>query len=139
MTKPPASGYSGTRLTVKLGIREGSRVLTLGSPPEYPRALGELPAGATLVSRLSATVDLVHLFATRRVELVRHLEKLRASLRPDVPVWVSWPKKVAKVPTDITEDVIREVALPMGFVDVKVCAVNEVWSGLKLVVRKELR
>lgn len=139
MTNSIGSGYSGTPLPRKLGIKEGSRVLTIGRPQEYARLLGELPAGASLVSRVSGTVDLVHLFATRRVELVRHLEKMRDSLRPDVPVWVSWPKKTSRVPTDITEDVIREVALPMGFVDVKVCAVTDVWSGLKLVVRKELR
>jgi hypothetical protein len=139
MTRATGAGYSGTSLPRKLGIREGSRVYTIGRPPEYAGSLGDLPVGASLVSRLSSSVDIVHLFATRRMELVRHLEKLRASLRADIPVWVSWPKKASKVPTDITEDVIREIALPMGFVDVKVCAVTEVWSGLKLVVRKELR
>jgi hypothetical protein len=139
MTDPIGPGYSGTPLTKKLGINEGNRVLAIERPPDYERFLGELPAGATLVTRLSATVDLVHLFATRSEELTRNLKKLRSSLRPDIPVWVSWPKRASKVPTDITEDVIREVALPMGFVDVKVGAVTDTWSGLKLVVRKELR
>ena len=139
MTGPTAPGYSGTPLSRKLGIKEGTRVLALGSPPEYARILGDLPPGVSFVSRAGARVDLAHLFVVRRAELARHLAKLRGSLRPEVAVWVSWPKKSAKVPTDITEDVIREVALPMGFVDVKVCAVTEVWSGLKLVVRKELR
>ena len=139
MTGPTAPGYSGTPLSRKLGIKEGTRVLALGSPPEYARILGDLPPGVSFVSRAGASVDLAHLFVVRRAELARHLAKLRGSLRPEVAVWVLWPKKSAKVPTDITEDVIREVALPMGFVDVKVCAVTEVWSGLKLVVRKELR
>jgi hypothetical protein len=88
---------------------------------------------------MGSTVDLVHLFATRKTELERHLAALRKSLRPDAALWVSWPKKSSKVPTDITEDTIRRVALPLGFVDVKVCAVSDVWSGLKLVVRTELR
>lgn len=83
--------------------------------------------------------DIAHVFVTRREDLLAHLKKLRAKLRPDAAVWVSWPKKAAKVATTVTEDIIREVALRLGFVDVKVCAVNEVWSGLKLVVRKELR
>jgi hypothetical protein len=93
----------------------------------------------SVAKRIGPTVDLVHLFATRRAELERHLTALRKSLRPDAVLWVSWPKKSSKVPTDITEGTIRSVALPLGFVDVKVCAVSEVWSGLKLVVRTELR
>ncbi|HUF26430.1 MAG TPA: DUF3052 domain-containing protein [Gemmatimonadaceae bacterium] len=139
MTFTTAAGYSGTPLIRKLGIKEGSRVLAIGEPPEYARILGDLPSGASFVRRANPTVDLAHLFAVRRADLARHLKKLRASLRSDAVVWVSWPKKSARVPTDITEDVIRDVALPMGFVDVKVCAVTDVWSGLKLVVRKELR
>ena len=132
-------GYSGTPLAKKLGIRDGTRVLPLESPPGYPALLGALPRGASLVSRVSPAVDLAHLFAVQRTVLARHLARLRDTLRPDAAVWVSWPKKSAKVPTDIKEDVIRAVALPLGFVDVKVCAVAEVWSGLKLVVRKEFR
>ena len=139
MTKSASSGYSGTPLPRKLGITHGTRLLALNKPPAYPGILGDLPPGATFVSRAGASVDIAHLFAVRRAELERQLKRLRASLRPDAVVWVSWPKKAAKVPTDITEDVIRAVTLPMGFVDVKVCAVTDVWSGLKLTVRKELR
>lgn len=139
MSKPASPGYSETPLAGKLGIKEGNRILVLGSAPEYSRLVDDLPLGVTFASRAGPGVDLAHLFAVRRTDLVERLRKLRHSLRPDAVVWVSWPKKSAKVPTDITEDVIRDVALPMGFVDVKVCAVTDVWSGLKLVVRKELR
>ncbi len=132
-------GYSGTPLSKKLGIEAGSRLLVIGSPSTYTAIVSELPAGVRLVSRAGPTVDLAHLFSTRRADLEQRLLRLRVSLRPDATIWVSWPKKASKVSTDITEDVIRDVALPMGFVDVKVCAVTEVWSGLKLVVRKELR
>lgn len=90
-------------------------------------------------SRSGPAVDIAHVFATHRNELHKHLVALRGKLRADASVWISWPKKAARVPTDITEDTIREIALPLGFVDIKVCAVSDVWSGLKLVVRKELR
>ncbi len=139
MTNSSTPGYSGTPLPRKLGITSGTRLLALNKPPAYPDILGDLPSDVTLASRADASVHIAHLFAVRRTELERQLKRLRASLRPDAAVWVSWPKKTAKVPTDITEDVIRAVALPMGFVDVKVCAVTHVWSRLKLVVRKELR
>jgi hypothetical protein len=91
------------------------------------------------VSKFDRTTNVVHIFATRRSDLSRALPAYRKRLDPEAIVWVSWPKKAAKVDTDITEDVVREVALPLGFVDVKVCAVDDVWSGLKLVVRRELR
>ena len=87
----------------------------------------------------SQSVDIAHIFVTKKEELAKHLAFLRKALRPNAMVWVSWPKKAAKVPTTVSDDTIREVAFPLGFVDVKVCAVSEVWSGLKLVVRKELR
>ena len=90
-------------------------------------------------SKIDKTVDVVHVFSTKKAELSRALAAYRKALQPDAAVWVSWPKKAAKVATDITEDVVRELALPLGFVDIKVCAVDDVWSGLKLVVRKELR
>ena len=90
-------------------------------------------------SKIDKTVDVVHVFSTKKTQLARALASYRKALQPNAAVWVSWPKKAAKVATDITEDVIREVALPLGFVDIKVCAVDDVWSGLKLVVRKELR
>jgi hypothetical protein len=134
-----ASGYSGTPLVRKLGIKGGARVFLVGAPVEYAEWLEPLPAGVCFTTRPAADTDMAHVFATARSDLVRHLASLRKSLRPDAMLWVSWPKRVSKMPTDITEDTIREVALPLGFVDVKVCAVTEVWSGLKLVVRKELR
>lgn len=132
-------GYSGTPLAKKLGIRAGSTVLPVGAPEGYARLLAPLPESVRFVTRTSAVVDLVHLFTTHASELRRRLPAYRAKLAPAAAVWVSWPKKSSKVPTDVTEDVVRAVALPLGFVDVKVCAVTDVWSGLKLVVRKELR
>lgn len=133
------AGYSGTPLSRKLGITPGSCVLAIGSPSAYQAIVSDFPADVSLVSRVSSAVDLAHLFATRRAELQKQLGQLRVALRTDATIWVSWPKKTAKVATDITEDVIREVALPLGLVDVKVCAVTDIWSGLKLVVRKNLR
>jgi hypothetical protein len=132
-------GYSGTPLAKKLGIVAGTTVHTIGAPPEYKPLLEPMPADVSFVARVSNSTRVVHLFTTSRAELQVKLTKLRTSIAPDAAVWVSWPKKTAKVPTDITEDVIRTVALPMGFVDIKVCAVSDVWSGLKLVIRKELR
>ena len=98
-----------------------------------------LPAGVEFVEKVGAKVNLVHLFVTDKEKLGKELKALRKKLRPEAAVWVSWPKKASKVPTTVTEDVIRDAALRLGFVDIKVCAVTEVWSGLKLVVRKELR
>ena len=138
MAREP-EGYSGTPLPSKLGIRAGFSVHVKGAPPEYPDLLRPLPATVTFVSLMSSTTDLVHVFSARKAELGRLLRTCRSKLSPAAVLWVSWPKKSAKVPTDITEDTIRELALPLGFVDVKVCAVTEVWSGLKLVVRKDLR
>jgi hypothetical protein len=132
-------GYSSTPLTSKLGIRAGSAIHVKGAPPDYLHLLKPLPEGVTVVSRISNATDLVHVFLARKAQLANVLRTCRSKLRPTAVLWVSWPKKSAKVRTDITEDTIRELALPLGFVDVKVCAVTEVWSGLKLVVRKELR
>ena len=132
-------GYSGTPVSKKLGISAGQRLLVIDCPEPYAAIVADIPEGVTLATRPSSTVDLVHLFATERRVLQQRLEKLRTALRPDAVIWVSWPKKASKVPTDITEDTIRAVALPLGLVDVKVCAVTDVWSGLKLVVRKALR
>jgi hypothetical protein len=132
-------GYSGTPLSSKLGIRAGFAVHVKDAPPDYLKLLEPLPEGVRFVSTISSKTDLVHVFSARRAALAQVLRTWRAKLRPTAVLWVSWPKKSAKVPTDITEDTIRELALPLGFVDVKVCAVTEVWSGLKLVVRKELR
>lgn len=135
----PTTGYSGTPLAKKLGVATGAQLLTLGAPTGYREWLEPLPAGVQFTSKATRATSLAHVFLTERAELVRQLGGLRKALGSDVPVWVSWPKKASKVPTTVTEDVIREVALPLGYVDVKVCAVSAVWSGLKLVVRKELR
>jgi hypothetical protein len=134
-----AAGYSDTPLAKKLGIKEGSIVLAVGAPKDYVALLEPVPDSVQFTRRASANTDIVHVFTARREELRSLLKNYRQTLKPTAMVWVSWPKKSAKVATDITEDTIREVALPMGFVDIKVCAVTEVWSGLKLVVRKELR
>jgi hypothetical protein len=133
------SGYSGTPLARKLGIAEGTRVATRFAPKGYKQLLEPLPSGVKFSSKVTKSIDLVHVFATRKSALEPELAGLRETIRPDSVVWVSWPKKASKVQTDITEDTIREISLPLGFVDIKVCAVDEVWSGLKLVIRKELR
>jgi hypothetical protein len=133
------AGYSGTPLATKLGIKPGFTVLTDGVPANYAALLAPLPSGVTFVKKLTKSVDLIHLFTKSATELEMALSSWRRAMKSDGTIWISWPKKASKVPTDITEDVIRRIALPMGFVDVKVCAVDEIWSGLKLVVRKELR
>jgi hypothetical protein len=133
------AGYSGTPLPKKLGINPGASVVVVGQPDDYEDLVAPLPVGAHVVTRMPKRPEFVHLFVTARAELAKHLKRLRPALHPDGTVWVSWPKKASGVVTDITEDVIRAGALPMGFVDVKVCAVNATWSGLKLVIRKELR
>ena len=138
MTTKPA-GNSATPLLKKLGIAANSRVVARHAPDDYARWLAPLPAGVVFESAVSAATDIVHLFARDRASLKAELKALRAAIRPDGVVWVSWPKKTSKLPTDITDNAIRELALPLGFVDVKVCAVSEVWSGLKLVIRKGTR
>src|SRR3954452_12069841 len=133
------AGYSGTPLAKKLGINAGCNVFADGAPADYASLLAPLPDGVTFVRKLTTSVEVVHLFTKSASELEAKLRRWRHAIRSDATVWISWPKKASKVPTDITEDVIRDVALPMGYVDVKVCAVDETWSGLKLVIRNELR
>jgi hypothetical protein len=133
------SGYSGKQTWQKLGITPGQSATVLGLADDYTQTIGGLPDGVKVARTLRGSPEFVHLFVTKRREMDKQLRTLRDRIQQNGTVWVSWPKKSAKVDTDITEDVIREVALPLGFVDVKVCAVNEVWSGLKLVIRKELR
>ena len=129
-------GYSGTPLAKKLGIKSGTKLIAVGEVPgDYKSWLAPLPERATISGRGKAPFQAVHVFTTKRAELAKQLTQLRKTLVPDGYVWISWPKKASKVRTNITEDVIREVALPLGFVDIKVCAVSEVWSGLKLVIR----
>jgi Protein of unknown function (DUF3052) len=137
--KPPMAGYSGTPLAKKLGVKESTRVLLVGAPETFLQLLEPLPNAVQFEDSLSQATDIVHVFATRNEDLKKQLTSFRRRLRSNAMVWVSWPKKTAKVPTDITEDTIRQTALPLGFVDIKVCAISEVWSGLKLVIRKELR
>ena len=132
------AGYSGTPLAAKLGIKPGSSVFTVNAPAHYESLLAPMPADVKFVRKLSSSVDLIHLFTKSAAEMDAKLRVWRHAMRPEGTIWISWPKKASKVPTDITEDVIREIALPLGLVDVKVCAVDETWSGLKLVVRKEL-
>ncbi len=133
------AGYSGTPLAKKLGIVAGSRVLAIGQPADYETLLAPLPERVEFTSRASDAVDVAHVFVVRSADLHRHLARLRRQLRANATVWVSWPKKASGVASEVTEDTVREAGLPLGFVDVKVCAVSDVWSGLKLVVRKSLR
>ena len=133
------AGYSGTPLPGKLGIKPGARVFTVDAPKTYPALISPLPSNAAIVSRLDDSVDVIHVFVTKRVDLSRFLKTALGKMRPDAALWVSWPKKAAGVRTDVTENTIREVALPLGFVDIKVCAVDDTWSGLKLVRRLENR
>ena len=135
----PTIGYSGTPLARKLGLKAPLKLLCINAPKEYESWLGELPDGVILVRKAGKPVEAAHVFTTESKFLNATLSKLRNELRQDGFVWVSWPKKSSKVPTDITEDTIREIALPLGFVDIKVCAVSEVWSALKLVIRKSAR
>jgi hypothetical protein len=134
-----AAGYSGTPLAKKLGIAENGSVFLSGAPKDYLKLIAPVPKGARVVKAIDDQTDIVHLFTTDRARLAAVLRSSLAKMRSDAAIWVSWPKKASKMPTDITEDTIRQVALPMGLVDVKVCAVTEVWSGLKLVLRRENR
>jgi hypothetical protein len=133
-------GYSGTPLWKKLGYKAGTASYVDGGPANY-RALLELPVEASVIwiSRPRPGMAFVHVFASVASRLKTQLRSYRTKIAPDGVIWASWPKKSSGVATDITEDVIRKVALPLGLVDIKVCAVDAVWSGLKLVIRKELR
>jgi hypothetical protein len=137
--EPVVAGYSGTPLAQKLGVKAGSTVYLAGAPPSYLQALAPLPSGVKFVGRLSAGVDIAHVFTTDRSALTKALSDFRKTLKPTTVIWVSWPKQASRMPTLVTENIVREVALPLGFVDVKVCAVDNIWSGLKLVVHKDLR
>lgn len=133
------AGYSGTPLVKKLGIKEGDKLYVKNSPVAYATLLGTIPDRAELKSRLAKNIDFIHLFTKSRSELSKFLPKAKNVLAANGMIWVSWPKKSSKVITDVTEDVIRQIGLPMDLVDVKVCAIDEIWSGLKLVIRKEKR
>jgi Protein of unknown function (DUF3052). len=143
------AGYSGKPLSKKLGITQGMIVVTVGAPDDYSDLLMHVPddvmiidgdlRGSTRSKSSSGPADMVHLFTNSRDELFRRLVELKNLIKQDGSIWVSWYKKAAKLPTEITEDTIREAALSIGLVDVKVCAVDDKWSGLKLVIRKENR
>jgi len=128
------AGYSGTPTAKKLGIKPGLDVVVLGAPEDYAALVDGLPDGFEWRTSLRGSADLVHVFVAKAAVLERRIGELRAAIAPDGALWVSWPKKAAKVPTDVTEDVIRRIALANGLVDVKVCAVDATWSGLKLVI-----
>ena len=132
------AGYSGTPLAQKLGIKEGHRVALLGAPAGFAKTLEPLPP-VTLSSALRGRFDVIVLFAAKRADFVDRLDAIRAAMEPAAGFWVAWPKKAAKIATDMTEQTVRDVALPTGLVDNKVCAIDETWSGLRLVIRKELR
>jgi hypothetical protein len=141
----PATGYSGTPLPQKLGLRDGQRVLFIALPKELgqlrkARRFGAVAeAGWETFADGEAGYDLIHGFTASRAVLEGAAKPLMDTIERDGSIWISWPKQASKVKTDITEDVIRDVVLPIGLVDVKVAAVSEIWSGLKLMIRKELR
>jgi hypothetical protein len=135
------AGYSGTPLPRKLGIKDGYRVALVGAPPDFEKTLGELPPGASVQVGLTGKkpLDVVVVFVTRREELERQLARIRKRMAPAAGLWVAWPKKASRVSTNMTDHVVRDMALPTGLVDNKVCAMHETWTGLRLVIRRELR
>ncbi len=132
------AGSSGKPLSQKLGIKPGFRIFADSPPKPYRDIVGELPDGAKLVTR-AASLDMVHLFATEAAGLAGKLKRHRAAIAPDGMIWVSWPKKASGVASDLSDVVVRDIALPLGLVDVKVCAIDETWSGLKFVIPRDLR
>lgn len=132
-------GYSETPLSKKLGIKAGARVKVMSAPRHYRDLLAPLPEGAVVSARLRPPVDIFHIFSKSRSKLRSELKRGIREIHQDGMIWVSWPKKASGVESDVTEDVVRELALPMSLVDVKVCAVDGIWSGLKLVIRKAQR
>ena len=129
------AGYSGTPLPKKLCIKEGARVALVGAPADFEQVLGALPEGAGVVSPSRKGLDVVLLFARTRAELVRRFETCAGRIRPDGSLWVAWPKRASGVETDLAEGYVRQHGLDVGLVDVKVCAVDETWSGLRFVYR----
>ncbi len=134
-----SAGYSGTPLPQKLGIKPGMTLHVVDAPMDYAALVAPMGRKVAFATRLSKDVELLHAFVTKRERLEEVLDRARAALGSDAIVWVSWPKKAATLASEISEDTVRDMALPLGFVDVKVCAIDETWSGLKLVVRKTLR
>jgi Protein of unknown function (DUF3052) len=132
-------GYSGTPLAKKLGIKPGMILHAVNAPIDYAALVDPLPEEVVISSEAENEFDLVHIFTTSRSELLALLKSFRRKIKQHGIIWVSWPKKSSGVPSEITEDTIREIALPLGLVDVKVCAVDETWSGLKLMIRLKNR
>lgn len=132
---PEPAGYSGTPLVRKLGIKPGARIALLGAPKGFDDTLGELPAGVELRRNARGTFDVLLAFFSRSVELERRLPALRAALDPAGGLWIGWPKRASGVTTDVTEGVVRDLGLAAGLVDNKVCAIDQTWSGLRLVYR----
>jgi len=132
-----AAGYSGTPLAKKLGIKPEHSIALLGAPDGF--VIHGMPDGVVIRRQSRGPLDVIVSFHTRRADLAKRLPTLMRALPPDGALWIAWPKKASGVVTDITEDTVREVALPTGLVDNKVCAIDETWSGLRLVLRKELR
>ena len=128
------AGYSGRSVVQKLGVKPGFRIFVDGAPDSYDDVIGPLPADVTLAKRLKAPLDMVHVFAKQAAALRKKLPVCREAIAPDGMVWVSWPKKSSGVTTDVTENVVRDTALSIGLVDIKVCAIDDTWSGLKLVI-----
>jgi len=128
-------GYSKKSLIEKLGIKDGFAIAILGAPENYAATLGQLPSGVKQANKLKGPLDFIQFFSSRRSRLNEQFPRLKAALSPSGMLWVSWPKASSGVPTDLTENVVREIGLANGLVDVKVCAVDEVWSGLKFVYR----
>ena len=133
------AGYSGRSVVQKLGIKPGFRIFVAGAPADYASITGKLPARVTIVPRLTGAIDMVHLFAANAAGLGDKLRRYRTAIKPDGMVWVSWPKKSSGVTTDLSDIVLRDTALPLGLVDIKVCAVDQTWSGLKFVIPKAQR
>jgi hypothetical protein len=135
------AGYSGTPLPQKLGIKENHKVVVLGAPTTFATTLGTLPTGAAVVTKLAGKqpLDVAIVFITKRAELAAAIDRIRPRMAPAAGLWIAWPKKSSGVATDMTEQTIRDVALPTGLVDNKVCAIDETWSGLRLVIRRENR
>ncbi|HEY2769810.1 MAG TPA: DUF3052 domain-containing protein [Solirubrobacteraceae bacterium] len=130
-----AAGYSSTPLPMKLGIKPGSRLGLLGAPSGFEATLGELPSGVTVIGQARAPLDVIVAFFTSRASLARRLPTLQRAMTPSAGLWIAWPKRASGVATDVGEGVVRELGLAAGLVDNKVCAIDEVWSGLRLVYR----
>ena len=133
------AGYSGKPVVQKLGVKPGFRIFATGLSVAYRDIVGDLPDDVTLAKAAKAPLDMVHLFATEAKGLAAKLRSYRAAIEPDGMIWVSWPKRASGVATDLSDIVVRDTALPLGLVDIKVCAVDETWSGLKFVIPKAQR